>query len=95
MTQHLRTIAYLEGASLLLLFFVAMPLKYVWGHPEFVKVIGSVHGFLFVLFAMTLYGSKEERGWNGAVVAIGLLAASLPFGTVWFDRRYLSEGTPR
>ncbi len=95
MTQHLRSIAWLEGASLLLLFFVAMPLKYVWGRPEFVKIVGSVHGFLFLLFAMTLYGSKEERRWNGTVILIGLIAASVPFGTVWFDRKYLTSETPR
>jgi integral membrane protein len=89
MTQHLRKIAWLEGASLLLLLFVAMPLKYVWQRPEFVKVVGSVHGFLFILFAATLYGSKEERRWSGAVILLGLVAASLPFGTVWFDRRFL------
>ncbi len=72
-----------------------MPLKYVWGHPEFVKVVGSVHGFLFVLFAMTLYGSTEERGWSNSVIVLGLIAASLPFGNFWFDRRYLAGRTPR
>ena len=45
--KRLRYIGIIEGVSSLLLFFVAMPIKYVFGSPEYVSVVGMVHGVLF------------------------------------------------
>ena len=43
----LRTVGILEGLSFLVLLFIAMPLKYGWGHASAVRVPGLVHGALF------------------------------------------------
>ena len=40
----------LEAISYLLLFFVAMPLKYLWQMPIFVRWVGLFHGIFFILF---------------------------------------------
>ncbi|RYZ34498.1 MAG: DUF3817 domain-containing protein, partial [Myxococcaceae bacterium] len=48
--RQLRLIAFLEGLSFLGLLFVAMPVKYLLGQPLAVRVAGSVHGLLFLLF---------------------------------------------
>jgi hypothetical protein len=42
--QQLRWLSRVEGASLLLLICVAMPLKYLGGWPLGVRVLGSLHG---------------------------------------------------
>jgi hypothetical protein len=44
----LRVLTWLEGGSYLLLLFVAMPLKYVWGVSMATKIAGGVHGILFL-----------------------------------------------
>jgi hypothetical protein len=31
-------------------FVIAVPMKYIYGNPALVKVIGQVHGVLFLLF---------------------------------------------
>ena len=45
----LRLLAFLEGVSFLVLLGIAMPLKYYYNKPEFVKIVGMAHGVLFVL----------------------------------------------
>ena len=47
---RLRIIAFLEGLSLILLVFVAVPLKYMLGNPIGSEVLGPIHGALFLLF---------------------------------------------
>jgi hypothetical protein len=46
----LRKISLAEGISYLLLLGIAMPLKYWAGLPLAVKIVGSIHGALFVVF---------------------------------------------
>ena len=38
---RLRLVGFLEGVSLLILVFVAVPLKYIWHNPELVKTINT------------------------------------------------------
>ena len=44
-----------EGGSLLILVFIGMPLKYWAGFPEAVRFVGSLHGFLFVLYVFIVF----------------------------------------
>ena len=43
-------IARWEGLSCIVLFFVAMPLKYLADMPEVVTQVGRIHGGLFCLY---------------------------------------------
>ena len=53
---RLRILGYVEGVSTLLLFGVAMPLKYAADMPEAVTIVGMVHGILFMaLVAMFVF----------------------------------------
>lgn len=89
--KNLRLAAFLEGVSLLVLVLVAMPLKYLWSLPIFVRVVGSVHGLFFVFFCSALYRVVLERGW-GKGRALGALGyALLPGGTFVLDRRLVKE----
>jgi integral membrane protein len=42
--KALRLIALLEGTTLILLVLVAMPLKYQFGLPIAVSIMGPIHG---------------------------------------------------
>ena len=48
----LRVLSIVEGVSTLLLFFIAMPLKYIAGMPMAVTVAGSIHGGLFTILVI-------------------------------------------
>lgn len=85
--RRLRWYVLLEGISYLVLLCAAMPLKYVFGIPAAVRIAGSLHGLLFVMFVMTLYEAHIEGRWRRGFT-LSLLGASLiPGSLVWLDRR--------
>jgi integral membrane protein len=83
----LRILALIEGVSFLLLLGVAMPLKYAAGLPEAVKIVGWMHGILFVALCFLLLKVTIEERWPIARSAMVLIAALLPFGPFVIDRR--------
>lgn len=87
--QFLRFMALLEGTSFLVLLAIAMPLKYWFGVPEAVKMIGLIHGLLFVTFNALLFGytAKGYLSWGKAFV--GFVASLIPFGTFVFEAKVL------
>lgn len=87
----LRRIGLLEGISLLVLLFIAMPLKYIWQEPAAVKVVGWIHGALFVLFMLLVLRVYDQRGWPFKKVILAFAAAFLPFGTFVFDKQLKEE----
>ena len=82
-----RKIAFLEGISFLLLLFVAMPLKYVYGVPEAVKVVGWMHGILFIAFVGALWKVSNEESWSDGFFAMVLMSGLVPFATFFMDRK--------
>ena len=83
----LRHVGLAEGTSFLLLLGVAMPLKYFAGFPLAVKIVGWIHGVLFVAFLFALQRAASERGWPLTRIGIVFLAALVPFGPFVLDRR--------
>ncbi len=87
-----RLIAFLEGISLLILVFIAMPIKYGWGNPALVKSVGQIHGILFVLFVLLAIQISIEQEWRFKTTTWKVLAASfIPFGTFYIDEHILSK----
>jgi|SRR5690606_16596554 len=82
-----RSIALLEGLSLLVLYGVAMPLKYIWDKPQAVQIFGMAHGVLFVLFMILLFILKSEMNKNFMWIVKGFIASMLPFGTMYLDAK--------
>ena len=83
----LRLVGFAEGVSCVALFFVAMPLKYIADLPLAVRIVGAVHGGLFLAFLAVLVVAMARRRWS---LGRGLLAAGaavVPFGTFVIDRR--------
>ncbi len=78
----------LEGLSYILLLFIAVPIKYFQGNPEYVKMLGMPHGILFVLYIVLAIMLKSELKWNNKTFGIVCLLSILPFGT-FFVGKYL------
>lgn len=83
----LRRLGFIEAVSFLVLVFVAMPLKWVWGHPEAVLVCGWIHGVLFLGFGVAWQRAIAIGRLSGRRAAAVLIAALLPFGPMVIDRR--------
>lgn len=85
-TKYFLLIGKIEGYSYLVLLGLAMPLKYIFNQPEYVRMFGTVHGVLFVLF-MVLLGLmffKAKMSFKNAVIAF--LLSLIPFGTFFLKR---------
>lgn len=80
-----------EAVSFLLLLGVAMPLKYVAGQPMAVKIVGWIHGLLFVLFCTALYQAMMKHEWPIKKAATFFVAALLPFGPFLVDGKLKAE----
>ncbi len=85
--SYLRLLAMLEGVSLLLLLFIAMPLKYYNDMPGAVSVTGMTHGLLFM--ALVGYASlvSQKEGWSERFFFLLVLSSMVPFATFFMDRR--------
>lgn len=90
MIKLFRGISLLEGVSLLLLLFIAMPLKYIWDSPEYVRMVGMAHGLLFVAYVLFAIMTKFELNWKPKTLLIVFAASIIPFGTFYVDKKYLS-----
>lgn len=86
--QILRLWAFLEGTSLLLLLLVAMPLKHALGWGTGSRVLGSVHGLVFMMFVLALIRSSSERGWPRRRFWWAILMSMIPGGTFVLDRAW-------
>ncbi|MDN3707181.1 DUF3817 domain-containing protein [Myroides ceti] len=89
---RLRIIAILEGISLLILVFIAMPLKYFFSYPNISQFIGPLHGALFLLFVFNTLNVGIEQQWKFSKTTwIVLIACIIPFGTFYIDRKILNK----
>lgn len=88
-----RIVAFLEGVSYILLLFIATPIKYLSGNPEYVKLLGMPHGLLFMGYIILAFMLKNEMKWTNKTFGLVLLAAIIPFGTFYIDRKYLKQTT--
>lgn len=91
MVRYFRLLGFVEAASLLLLLFVAMPMKYIGGMPQAVTAAGTLHGALFVLyFALGAVLASELR-WSFGKLILACVIASVPFGPFVFDKKLFPE----
>ncbi len=89
--KYFRIVAFLEGISFLALLFIAMPLKYMYAMPMPNKIIGMLHGVLFVAYVFYLLNVRSEFNWSFKKTLIAFLASILPFGTFVLDAKVLKK----
>lgn len=71
----------------MVLLLIAMPLKYYFAQPGFVKVVGWIHGILFIAYVIAVFTSVQAMRWNWFSVMVALVASLLPFGTFVLDKK--------
>lgn len=88
---RLRVIGFWEGISFLVLLGVAMPLKYIYGEPGAVRVVGMAHGVLFMLYVWAAIQAALEHDWTWRRAGLILVASLLPAGPFVVDAKLLRE----
>lgn len=89
-----RRVAFVEGVTTLALFLVAMPIKYLAGNPEPVRITGWIHGIAFIAYVLMMWVALRGLGWSAWDLARTFAAALFPFGTFANDP-WLRERAPR
>ncbi|MEU8223377.1 DUF3817 domain-containing protein [Kribbella sp. NPDC048915] len=82
-----RVIAYIVGVMLLLLLFVAMPLKYFADNPSAMNVIGPMHGFLYVVYLLGTFDLFRRVRWSFPRLVLTALAGTIPFLSFYAERK--------
>ena len=89
---RLRIIGFLEGVSLLVLVFIAVPMKYFYKNPSLTENIGPIHGALFLLFVINTISVSINQNWKFQTTTWKLIVACfIPFGTFYIDKKILRK----
>jgi integral membrane protein len=85
-----RVIAYVVGVALLAL--TAAVVVQVTAHDEtMVKIIGPIHGFLYMVYLVLAYDLARRVGWPIGRTVLVLLAGTIPFLTFVAEHRVTRE----
>ncbi|MGQ5488589.1 DUF3817 domain-containing protein [Thauera sp. ZXT1-4] len=90
MSTHRKLIhrlAFADGIALLMLVFVAVPVKYMLDQPIGVKLLGPVHGVLFLSLAISTIAALVRGALKPSLGAMLLIGALLPLGAFFADGR--------
>jgi len=83
--SRLRLIGLIEGISCVLLFFVAVPLKYLADTPQAVTIVGSIHGALWTLYILAVVNAWVARRWPIHRAATFAICSIPPIATFLLD----------
>jgi integral membrane protein len=82
-----RILAYVTGTLLILLVFLAIPIQ-VWAHNKTpVAVIGTAHGFIFMVYLVTALDLGVRLRWPWLKLGLIMLAGTIPFASFVAERR--------
>lgn len=86
---QLRGLSILEGISCILLYLITMPIKYIFdlGMPN--KIVGMIHGILFLAYILWVLLTARQKKWGSQLTIICFIASLLPFATFWVDAKWL------
>ncbi len=94
--RRLRLAALLEATTLVLLVFVAVPLKHLGGLPQATAIMGPVHGLAFLFYLWAVMQAAGSGGWPKAVIARMVIFAFIPLAgfvnerLLWHQQQRLS-----
>ena len=77
----------LEGSSLVILLFIAMPLKYWFNMPAAVTIVGTIHGYIFLAYLIAIVYAMIAIKWPYRFTIGAVLSAFIPFGNFILDSR--------
>ena len=82
MLNFFRLTSIIEGLSLVALLFIAMPLKYQFSMPEAVKIVGPIHGLLWLAYIVISLVASQQQKWSVLFWALLLILSVMPFGFI-------------
>lgn len=85
--EVLMKVGNIEGWSFIVLVFIAMPMKYIMGIEIATKIVGMIHGGLFIWFLFALYSFHTTSLGSFKLTFMGFFASLIPFGTFYYNKK--------
>ena len=86
-----RVLANVVGVVLIVLVFVAVPLRYVGGHPELSKAVSPVHGALYLLLVVSVLLLGRARRWPVRRMLLVALGGTVPVVSFLVERSVVRQ----
>jgi integral membrane protein len=87
MLKAFRILSLIEGLSLVILLFIAMPAKYYFGISGVVPIAGITHGGLWLTYVVMSLLVSHKQQWSVGFWLLTLLVSVMPFMCIWLERR--------
>jgi integral membrane protein len=88
--MRFRVMAWVTGTMLLILVFVAMPVKYIGDDDSLVRIVGVAHGWLYIVYIITALTVAYQARWRPLRTLLVLLAGTVPFASFVAERKVVS-----
>jgi integral membrane protein len=89
--RKLRLASILETCSLLVLVFIAVPLKHLGGVPAATALVGPLHGLTFLFYMWVVIETVTGGAWTRSEIVRLVLVAFVPLGGFanlrWLDSK--------
>lgn len=82
-----RVMAYAVGVGLLVLVLIGVPLQVFAGNQSVVKIVGPVHGFLYIVYLLTAFDLAFRARFRPVRLFVMISAGLVPFVAFVIERR--------
>lgn len=86
-----RVMANVVGVLLVVLVFVAMPLKYIGDWPTLSSIVSPIHGLSYMIYLAFAFDLYRKAGWPLSRMATMVAGGLVPFLAFWTERKILRE----
>ena len=93
MLKAFRVLSLIEGLSLVVLLFIAMPAKYHFGISGVVPIAGITHGSLWLIYVVMSLIVSHQQKWSVGFWLLTLLVSVMPFACIWLEKRLQQQIT--
>jgi integral membrane protein len=80
-------LAFIDGCALLVLVFIAVPVKYMLDIPLGVKILGPIHGALFISLMLASVTAVSRGLLKPGLAVLLFFGALIPLGAFFADYR--------
>jgi len=82
-----RVMAYTTAVLLIVLVFVAVPLQFVAHRPEAARIVGTLHGYLYLVYLAVAFDLTRKLRVRLLWMILVLLAGTVPFCAFVAERK--------
>jgi integral membrane protein len=90
LTAAFRAVAYVEAATYLVLLACVVLYRILDG-PDFIGIMGPIHGIAFLVYLMLVLRIRESQGWGFWRTIAVIVASAVPLGGFWAGRDVVEQ----